>query len=206
MAENIKHYKIFISSPSGLEAEYTKLKKEIDFYNTHEVEPEGLSFKVIYWKDIAPSQQNSQELIDPHLCACDFYILVLHNRWGTPPGGDSKYSSGSEHELNIAHKCKESKEYPMKDIAVFFKKMTPNERRRKEGKKVCNFMKRLKESKKLHIQTFRNIVDFHNCIRKCLAKWRLEITGKKRLPEPPKDVRDFLDENDLSEMDEVRKT
>lgn len=205
MAENIQLYKIFIGSPSGLEEEREKLKAEVNFYNTHEVEPEGLSFRVMCWEDIAPSNQNSQELINPYLCECDFYILVLHNRWGTPPGGDSRYSSGSEHEFHLAHTCKESHEYSMQDIAVFFKKMTPNERRRKEGKKVDVFMKKIEESKRLHFQIFTNINEFHNCIRKCLAKWRLKIIDKKILPVPPKDVLDFFDGKDPSKVDEARK-
>jgi len=206
MAEKIEQYEIFIGSPSGLDREREKLREEVTFYNTHEVEPEGISFKVKDWKDIAPSYQNSQELIDPYLCVCDFYILVLHNRWGTPPDGDSRYSSGSEHEFHLAHTCKKSEEHPMQDIAIFFKKMTPNERRRKEGKKVNAFMKKIVESKRLHFQIFNNIDEFHYCIRKCLAKWRLKIIGYKRLPKPPENVRDFFEDKDLSEMDEARKT
>jgi len=188
MPEDIKQYRIFVGSPSGLKKERTKIREEVVFYSTIDCEPGKISFKPFFWEELPPTFRNPQEIIDAHLRECDFYILILHSRWGTPPRGNSQYSSGSEHEFELACKCCENK--TMRDVAVFFKEMSKSDCRTKDGKKVIKFRKKLEGNKKLFFKPFKDIREFHSCIRQCLAKWRCELTSQA--PTPPANVRDFF--------------
>ena len=200
--QELQQYKIFIASPSGLEVEREKLRDEVRFYSTYDAEPEGLSFKVVGWEDIPPSFGNPQGVINPYLCGCDFYILLLHNRWGTPPGGGSRYSSGSEEEFNLAYTCLMDQKYPMQEIALFCKPMDQNERRRKQGRRVIAFINKIKGNRNLYFREFSSIEEFHSCIRQCLAKWRLKLAGRMESVPTPTSVRDFFDDAELRETGE----
>jgi len=196
--QELRQYKIFIASPSGLEAERDKLRQEVQFYSKYETEREGLTFSVVRYEDNAASFGNPQDGINPYLCECDFFVFVLHDRWGTPPGSESVYSSGSEHEFHLAYTCLQG-DYPMREIALLHKPMDRNQRRRKEGRKVTDFIEKIKDSKGLYFQRFNNMDEFRFCIGRCLAKWRLELMGRMGLPSTPATVKDFFKESELRE-------
>ena len=97
MPNSIKQIKIFLASPSGLEKIRNLVEEEMESYNKTDSEPRGIRFKIIRWENICTGMGNLQEQINPHLCSCDYYLLILHNRWGSPPdSNNSQFSSGSE--------------------------------------------------------------------------------------------------------------
>ncbi len=98
----------------------------------------------------------------------------------------------------MAYTCLQEN-YPMREIALLHKPMDRNQRRRKGGRKVTDFINKIKDSKGLYFQRFNNMDEFHLCIRRCLAKWRLELMGRMGLPRTPETVKDFFKESELRE-------
>jgi hypothetical protein len=90
MPFNLKGYKIFIASPSGLEKEREAFAKEIDTYNINEALPRGIFFQTVGWENTLPGMGRPQSLINKDLIQCDFFILILHDKWGSHPGINEK--------------------------------------------------------------------------------------------------------------------
>jgi len=104
-------YKIFISSPDGLEEERTAFLEEIKIYNKTDANHRGIHFYPVDWNDITPTYGRAQDEINRELYHCEEYFLILWDRFGTPTkkNGKSIYDSGSEEEFYEALKCKKKR-------------------------------------------------------------------------------------------------
>jgi len=174
MAFEIKGYKVFIASPSGLEAERKLFVEVLDEYNKIEALHRGVMFQTVRWEDALARMGRPQHLINEELKECDYFLLLLHNRWGSSPGENkSKATSGTEEEYNIAMECYKDKIFPMKQIAAVFKTIDnvqladPGE----QLQKVLEFKKKIEEEKKLLYATFFSEDEFRRIIWKQLAQW-----------------------------------
>jgi hypothetical protein len=187
MAVDLKAYQIFLSYPSGLEAEKDAIREFIEKYNIREANCRNVHFLVLCWKDLPSRYGDPQDFINERLCGCDYFILILCDRWGSPPGAGhhANYTSGTEEEFDLAIRCCKGKKYPMRDIAVYFKSVDKSKLARLESngqlneedkqlKRVLDFKARLTNEKELLYGDFDDKSELEDKIWTHLAQWRRE--------------------------------
>ncbi|MES9855610.1 MAG: DUF4062 domain-containing protein [Sedimenticola sp.] len=127
MTVNIKGHKIFIASPGGLETERALFKNTIGDYNEIDAIHRGIHFFPVGWEYTLAGRGRPQKLINDDIRQCDYFVLVLWDRWGSPPNpdGKGKYSSGTDEEYHFALDCIADKNSPPCKIVVFFKAIDP---------------------------------------------------------------------------------
>lgn len=191
---DLKGLKVFIASPSGLATERKEVCSFIDDYNKYEAEPRSIRFQIVKWEDIPPSYGRPQEVINERLIECDYYLLMLWDKWGSPPGSDEPnrcFTSGCEEEFDLAEKCLKDNQSPMRQIAVYFKKVDFNDKARTDSQlvKVLDFKDKLEKNHTLLFGSFNESKDLRNCIWKHLAEWVRD--NETTLPIPTRTVFDY---------------
>ena len=121
MPEAVSTFRVFIATPGGLEAERRAFREVLREWNEMFSLDRGIAFHPMAWEDTLPGKGRPQSLINIDVRKCDFLILLLWDRWGTPPGGEGSYTSGTEEEFNIANECIADATMPMRQIVVLFK-------------------------------------------------------------------------------------
>lgn len=193
MPVGIKGYKVFIASPGGLENERQRFFDEIQEYNRTEALPVNIQFVPVGWEYTLPGIGRPQSLINEEVNTCDYFVLVLWDRWGTPPDkdGKGKYSSGTEEEYHIALDCFRNSKLPMKQIVALFKSVEIRQLSDPgpELQKVLNFKKKLEEGREILYKTFECTDDFEKILRGLLGQWRRDAeqgkTAKIKEPQIP---------------------
>lgn len=175
MAEQITCYRIFIASPSGLEAERQAFRQTILAYNESEALYRGVIFLPMGWELAPGGVGRPQSLINQELRRCDYFVLLLAERWGTPPfaGPHSPYTSGTEEEYNLALDCLHNADYPLRQITIGFRApdprllVDPGE----QLKKVLEFKQKLEREKAHLFYTFDATAAFQEILRRDLGRW-----------------------------------
>jgi len=173
MPLNITGYRVFIASPSGLGSERRQFRDTLRTYDEDEAVARGVAFIPVGWEDTLAQVGRPQGTINQDIIESDFLVLVLWDRWGTPPAEDSEYTSGTEEEFHVALDALRDSARPMKKVAVFFKGVDerqlsdPGE----ELKKVLAFRRRIERDKTLLYQTFDTEEEFARLLRRHLAQW-----------------------------------
>jgi len=176
MTFKIKGYKIFIASPSGLEEERKAFAALIEEYNKDEAMHREVIFQAVGWEETLSGMGRPQSLINEELRKCDYFVLLLHDRWGSFPGkNDKAATSGTEEEYIISLDCYKSKQHPMRQLICFFKSVPPNQLADpgKELQKVLDFKKKLETKKSLLYSTFSSLSEFNQLLRKNLSSGTL---------------------------------
>jgi tetratricopeptide (TPR) repeat protein len=128
------------------------------------------------WEDVLPGMGRPQGIINEKLHACDYFVLVLWNRWGTPPGkpGKSTYTSGTEEEYNVARTHYDDPHHPLRAMVVFFKGVAPAQLNDPgpQLKKVLKFRKKLEQSREILFKPFDTTPEFERALRGLLGEWR----------------------------------
>jgi hypothetical protein len=159
MPLTVTEFRVFIASPAGLEIERRAFRQVLTDYS-EEHRARRVLFSPIGWEITLGGVGRPQELINADLMTCDYFILVLWDRWGTPTGavGEEKFSSGCEEEFALALRCLADPSKPMRGVVVLFKDV--DEKRLhdpgSELQKVLTFRRGLEESKKHLFMTFSN--------------------------------------------------
>jgi tetratricopeptide (TPR) repeat protein len=190
MPEQLAAYRVFIASPGGLQEERREFRSILDEFNGREGRPRSIRFEPVGWKDTLSSAGRPQQIINEELKRCDYFILLLWDRWGSPPDvpGRSAFTSGTEEEFNLATKCLADVACPMKEIAILFKGV--DERRLsdpgKDLQKVLDFRKKFDDTKEFLYNTFDDLDKFSKLIRSYLSTWlwNLEPTQHGSQPMP----------------------
>ena len=185
MADDLKMYRIFLSSPAGLEEERGFVRKFVSDYNKIEGYRCKVHFCVECWEDFASTCRRPQDSINEVLRQCDYFVLLLWDRWGTPrgTGQHGAYSSGCEEEFEVARNHHRDAACAMADIAVYFKAVEESRLRSLDAdgqlaekdeqlKKVMEFKKKLGQSNALFYQEFRDTTELQTRIWANLAKWK----------------------------------
>jgi len=194
MSSTLKMYKIFIASPGGLAEERQAFRDTISEYNESDAIHRDVLFRAIGWEATLPGIGRPQELINADVRECDFFVLLLWDRWGSSSGTaeDGKaYSSGTEEEYALAQECLNDRDKPMREISVFFKLVDPRQMNDPGAqlKRVIEFKAALEAEKRLLFQSFDGATPFKRDLTRLLAKWlreheRQELVGKKGRSEP----------------------
>ena len=174
MSYKLTCYKVFIASPGGLEDERIAFAKEVEEYNKNEALPRNVLFQAVGWEDTLPGLGRPQTLINKDLEQCDFFILVLHDRWGSNPGENKRNAtSGTEEEYLLALECYKDSKYPMKQLVCLFKSVPPNQLADPgiQLKKILQFKRKIEKEKSLLYKNFSSLEEFNYQIRRNLAKW-----------------------------------
>jgi tetratricopeptide (TPR) repeat protein len=175
VAEELKAYKVFIATPSGLERERKAFRDVISAYNEIDANHRGAHFIPIGWEITLGGIGRPQALINEQVRKCDYFVLVLWDRWGSPPSpeGQGKYTSGTEEEYGVAWECFEDKAKPMRQIVAFFRAVDPRQFSDPgdQLKKVLDFKRTLENKKILMFDTFDELKVFEDKLRCYLAQW-----------------------------------
>ena len=185
MAESITFLRVFIASPGGLDDERKAFRKVLRRYNKREARRRKFQFEAVGWEDtLGGYGQRPQSLINEDLKTCDFFVLVMHDRWGTPTG---EYTSGSEEEYRRAEAHFEDPEADMRQLAVLFKAVDPRQLADPgpELQKVNKFRKQLEAERKVLYKTFDELQVFERLLEDFLARWLYDYEhGVVRPPDP----------------------
>ncbi len=188
MARRITENRVFIASPGGLE-DIRKIFREVLLeYSEDEGVHHRVRFEPVGWEYTLPGRGRPQGLINRELGTCDFFVLVLGTRWGSPPSrdGSSVYSSGCEEEFYFAERCLGEEYSPMRQIIVLFRAVPP-EMLADPGPqllKVLEFKQRLEDEKRYLYDTFDEGPGFKRILRRLLAQWVRDHSHVTSLPSP----------------------
>jgi len=127
MPSDLKAYRIFVASPGGLDEERKAFHDVIQRYNAQEANQRGVHFIPTGWESNPGGPGRPQRLINEQVEQSDFFVLLLWDRWGTPPAepGTSEYKgyeSGTEEEYAVACACLADVSMPMRDFMCSFRK------------------------------------------------------------------------------------
>ncbi len=165
-------YRVFIASPGGLVSERQAFRDAINAYNEMDAISRGVMFMPVGWEQTLPGMGRPQSLINDDLKDCDYFILILWDRWGSP-SGDQNYTSATSEEYDIAHGCWQDPGHCLREIAAFFKAVEPRQMSDpgEQLRNVLDFRRRLEQTKELLFGTFDDISSFQRHVQRLLAKW-----------------------------------
>jgi len=159
----IKGYRIFIASPGDLDEEQKILRETIENLNKQKYINQEVLFIPVSHRDVAGGSGRAQSLINSKLEECEFLFGMFYIRFGSRPGSESEFDSGTEEEiLKALAYLKDPDKKNMINVAVFFKNVPPSQMDDPgdELKKVLDFREKIKE--KIFYKEFDNIDDFKN--------------------------------------------
>jgi Domain of unknown function (DUF4062) len=170
-------YRIFIASPGGLDEERQAFRKVINDYNESDALDDGALFVPVGWELARAGMGRPQQLINRMVTRCDYFVLLLHDRWGTTPSAGGPYTSGTEEEYHIARECFQNE--TMREIAVFFKEIDPGKvsDAGPQLQKVLEFRANLEASRELLFTRFDSLPAFEMRLRYHLGDWRRRHRG-----------------------------
>jgi hypothetical protein len=88
-------YRVLIASPGGLEKERQRFRDVLNKYNESEALERGVMFVPLGWEMTPKGVGRPQEMINTDVKRCDYFVLVLCDRWGSSPAQGGSYSSGT---------------------------------------------------------------------------------------------------------------
>jgi len=185
MPKKTTEYRIFIASPGGLSNERELFRSTIQEYNVRDAVPRGVLFTPVGWENTSPGIGRPEELILKDLRECDYLVLVLFDRWGSPSDKEGKFSSGTYEEFVEGKKCLADSTKSMREIVVLFKALDHSRLTDpgKQLKQVLAFRQHLEASKELLYDTFDDERAFREKLERLLAKWvrdhERKTAGKK---------------------------
>lgn len=190
MVVDLKGYRIFIATPGGLDEERKAFRKVIEEYNDSDATRRGVIFLPVGWEVTLGGVGRPQGLINKDLRECDYLVLVLWDRWGSPTGNeDTPFTSGTEEEYEVAMECLADRNFPMKQLVVFFKAV--DERKLSDPgeqlKKVLAFREKLEREKSLLFHTYDEVSAFESKLRSHLARWVRDHEDDSASEERPPD-------------------
>lgn len=173
MPVDLKSYKIFIASPGGLQKERVLFRDCLDNHNNLEGFERGVHFRAVGWEDTLGGVGRPQGIINLEVEKCDYFLLLLHDRWGSNPGSNNGYTSGTEEEFHMALKSLNDSKMPMKQIVLLFKDISPAQLSDPgpQLSQVLAFRKEREEKKDILYTTFDNDSKFSRTVSSHLARW-----------------------------------
>ncbi|MEV6644242.1 DUF4062 domain-containing protein [Amycolatopsis sp. NPDC051371] len=172
---------IFLASPGNMAKEREACRMVVREFNEKSSESEQVVFLLRAWEDMPGGVGRPQDRINPKLDECDYMILILGDRWGSPPAVKGPYSSGTEEEFYRCLDLLASPTAVMRDLLVVFRTLEP-ERLRDPGPQlleVMNFRNDLEEAKSLQFVSFDSEQSFEAAIRKQLAEWARPLSERE---------------------------
>src|ERR1700709_631898 len=102
MPRIITVYRVFIGSPSGLEAERERFRDILRRFSRVHARHHDVEFEPVGWEDTLPGKGRPQAKINEDLTRCDYAVFAFHDRWGSATGNGTMV--GTEEEWEIAER------------------------------------------------------------------------------------------------------
>jgi probable HAF family extracellular repeat protein len=164
--------RVFIASPSGLEIEREAFRETLQEFNELDLQGRRVIFTPYGWELTLGGFGRPQELINKDLADCHYFILVLWDRWGSPPDAEGKFTSGCEEEFDLAVRCLKDAKRPMRQMVVFFKESADGRPVDAEQiEKVRAFRSKLDQGKEHLYNSFTDLATFQKQLRRLLFRW-----------------------------------
>lgn len=184
MPKTLLNYRIFIASPSGLEEERNLFRDVIQDYNESDANQRGVHFTPVGWEATLGAVGRPQSLINQEVKTCDYFILLLHDRWGSSPFENEvgEHTSGTEEEFKVALDCYTNVDHQMAGIVLFFKAVSDRQLSDPGDQlnKVLNFKRERENRKDMLFHSYDTPEIFCDLFRRHLAKWVRDHELKNR--------------------------
>lgn len=183
MASDVKCLKVFIASPGGLEEERKAFREEIHDSNEADAVARGVLFQPIGWEDTLSGVGRPQSIINKEIEEADYFLLVLWDRWGSPPhSGSGAYTSGTEEEYHVALDCFHAAAKPMRQLVMMFKAVDYRQLSDPgpQLQSVLKFKSEVEIQKKHLFFTFDRVDGFRKRLRLHLAAWVRDEENRRR--------------------------
>ena len=148
MTHQMNLLRVFLASPSDLEAERKATKKLIDRLNLS-IRKIGWAVDLFVWEDRPPRFGRPQDQINEDVDGCDLFLGVLWSRWGSPSG---KFKSGFEEEFEQAVTRRQQTGSP--EICIYFKRVDDPSDPGEQLRQVLAFRKKLEQQNELFFGQF----------------------------------------------------
>jgi tetratricopeptide (TPR) repeat protein len=166
-------FRVFIASPGGLAEERKAFRDEIQAFNDADAIARGILFQPVGWEDTLGGIGRPQTLINEDVRRADYFVLLLWDRWGSPPETTaSRFTSGTEEESHVAMECYTERK-TMRRIVIMFKSVDPQQLSDAgpQLQKVLEFRKDIEQRKTHLFHSFDTTESFRRLIHKHLAAW-----------------------------------
>lgn len=173
MPSNLTAYRIFVASPGGLEDFRKRFKSTVEKHNDADAVRRGALFIPVGWEQTLGGMGRPQHIINADLRECDYFVVVLRDRWGSAADVAPDSQTGTEEEFELACKLYDDDVAPMSRIVVVFVAIDAD-RMRDPGKdvaKVIEFRKKVEREKTLLFHQVERDEDFADVLRRHLADW-----------------------------------
>jgi tetratricopeptide (TPR) repeat protein len=199
--------RVFLASPSGLETEREIFYKIIRAFNEDTGYADGVCFIPVGWELRTSAIGRPQGQINEDISQCDFFVLLLWDRWGSPTG-DSKgaFRAGVEEEYELATRLLGDPSAAMRDISVLFKGVDGRQLSDPghQLRMVLGFRERLEHEKSLLFTVFDSESELEREFRKLLYRWtredlRLAKSSPVSFPQLTEDAAELSDDRDNHE-------
>src|SRR3546814_14526518 len=120
MPSSLEAYRVFIASPGGLKAMRDCFRSTVENYNEADAVRRGAIFIPVGWEATLGGMGRPQEIINDDLSECDYCIVVLHDRWGTPASTAPDAKTGTEEEYALALELREGAAEFIQEIELVF--------------------------------------------------------------------------------------
>lgn len=182
MPTALQSYRVFIASPGGLARERKAFREVIEELNETWAIRQGFLLRAVGWEAATGGARRAQEIINEEVRTCDFFFMLLYDKWGTPPGGTSGYTSGTEEEFYEATAC--HKAGTMREMLLLFKSVPPKQMADPGGElqKVIAFREKIEAERNHFFKHFDSVEKFKKELRAHLFDWLLREPGPGNTP------------------------
>jgi tetratricopeptide (TPR) repeat protein len=174
MPSDMRSYRVFISSPGGLDAERQAVRDAIVRFNQEQAIAYGVLFVPVGWELTPGGATRPQGLINEDVRECDYFMLLLCDRWRSKSGdGAAGARRDSEEEYELAEDCLKDRASPMRQVVVFFRPPAPEMLAGMsfQLKTVLDFKRRLENDRDHPSTTFDTVEQLQEDVRRRLGLW-----------------------------------
>ena len=140
--------RVFLASPSDLEAEREATKEMVDRLN-RTIRVTGWTVELLGWEDHLPAYGRPQAQFNEDVDTCDLFLGILWRRWGSPSG---RSKSGFEEEFERAISRRQKSESP--EIWIYFKRVDDTSDPGEQLQQVLAFREKIKRQHELLFAQF----------------------------------------------------
>lgn len=173
MPSNLTAYRVFVASPGGLEGFRKRFKSTVEKHNDSDAVRRGALFIPVGWEQTLGGMGRPQHIINANLRECDYFVVILRDRWGSAADVAPDSRTGTEEEFDLACELYDDDSAPMRRVVVVFIAIDADRMRDpgKDASKVIEFRKKVEREKTLLFHQVESEEDFADVLRRHLADW-----------------------------------
>lgn len=175
MPTDVKSYRVFVSVPGGMEAERRAVREATVAFSESQGLAKGAMFVTVGGEVTPGGVALPQALTNELVRESDFFMLLLHDRWRMRGEQDAAggRASDPEEEFELATECLDRADSPMRQIAVLFRAVAPEQEREAKFhlKQVLDFKRNLPGQANVLSETFNDLSGLRDGVRSVLATW-----------------------------------